>query len=466
MSKRSTPLGIAKFDSASVMLRALARFLHGRDFPALGQPRALQHIVRFADRLPRHLRERLFALGGALEGVRPEHVDRVSAAKIAAWMCSLYPQRRYPAVALGSSSGALVHLCAALGTPWLPQTFLTLIRQKGVHPDEARDAMEAGREPSQRILAENPDVQLHHMHDPNQDRLMLGCITYLRMKHRRLPLAYRAFLERSLEPGGTVILFECERGWPVTRLAERWVYQFGALGGATLADYFEGSERIEAYLARYGSHRRRWDPPSPDGESPEAEWGFEPTLREDVAALARERGWRVVRVRAAEPERLSPLNADLYRRWYRERGLVSNRLVAESFIVLEPYWALRTGSVPFWMKFNKEPSLDWIRQYLSEAEPFDHVHLTLFAHGINSVGLPPIEMWRAVLGYGRESGSFLGVDEEAYPAHFGVFAKYHLALRRIPARYSLPEPLTLGQFARDFRETGGSDLVRVDGLDF
>lgn len=39
MTKQSTPLGIANFDSASVMLRALARFLHGQDFPALGQPR-------------------------------------------------------------------------------------------------------------------------------------------------------------------------------------------------------------------------------------------------------------------------------------------------------------------------------------------------------------------------------------------------------------------------------------------
>jgi hypothetical protein len=51
MRRRTRPLGIANFDSASVMLRALARFLDGKDFPALGQPRALQQIVRFADYL-------------------------------------------------------------------------------------------------------------------------------------------------------------------------------------------------------------------------------------------------------------------------------------------------------------------------------------------------------------------------------------------------------------------------------
>jgi hypothetical protein len=50
--------------------------------------------------------------------------------------------------------------------------------------------------------------------------------------------------------------------------------------------------------------------------------------------------------------------ADLYRQWYEERGLPTNRLLVESFILIEPWWALRTGSVAFWMVFNMEPSAD------------------------------------------------------------------------------------------------------------
>jgi hypothetical protein len=159
--RRPSPPGIAKLDSASVMLRALARFLHGKDFPALGQPPFLQYPGSFADWLPRGLRERLFAVFGASEGVAPEAVGQVSAAAIAEWFTSLYPQKRYPAVMIGSSSGALVHLGAALGIPWLPQTFLTLVRQRGVHPDDAVGAMLAGREMAQHFLVGNPDVQLH-----------------------------------------------------------------------------------------------------------------------------------------------------------------------------------------------------------------------------------------------------------------------------------------------------------------
>lgn len=459
---RSPPSGIAKFDSASVMLRALARFLHGEDFPAVGQPRLMQYPGSLANWLPRSVRERLFAVLGASEGVSPEKIGEVSAAAIAEWFAGLYPQRRYPAVMIGSSSGALVHLGAALGVPWLPQTFLTLVRQSGVHPDDAQAAMEAGREPARRFLAANPDVQLHHMHDPNQDRLMLGYITYFRSKFRRLPPAYRDFVTRSLEPGGTIVLIECERRWPTTRISERHVYQFGALGGATVDEYFHGSARVDAYLSRYGSPRRHWAPPPPDGESPEAEWGFEPELRAHLAELARERGYRLVRLVFEEPEHLSPLVADLYRAWHRERGLPADRLVIESFILLEPYWTLRTGAVPFWMKFNKEPSLDWARRYLAQAEPFDHVHLMLFAHGVNSVGLPPIEAWRALLDRAQEDGSFLGVDPDAYPSHFATFARYHMELRKIPARHPLPEPLSLDRFERFVRDTGARHLVRME----
>jgi hypothetical protein len=460
---RSAPPGIAQFDSASAMLLALARFLHGKDFPGLGQSRFLRSVVPFANLLPRGIRERLFARLGAGEGVVPEAAGRVSAAAIAEWAASLYPRRRYPAVMIGSSSGAVVHLGAALGIPWLPQTFLTLVRQTGVHPDDAVRAMEAGQGPAQRFLAANPDVQLHHMHDPSQDRLMLGYITYFRFKYRRLPPTYRDLVTETLAPNGTIVVVECGRRWPVTRLGDRHVFQFGAVGGPTTDEYLHGGERVEDYLARYGSPWRRWTPPPPDGEGPEAEWGFESSLRDDIADLARKRGHRVVRLVFEDPEHPSPLVADLHRAWHGERGLSADRLVIESFVLLEPYWTLRTGAVPFWMTFNMQPSLDWAWRYLSEAAPFDHIHLMLFAHGVDSVGLPPIEAWEAVLRQARRGGSFLGVDADAYPAHFATFARYHTDLRRIPERHPLPEPLPLNRLERFVAQAGARYPVRLEG---
>lgn len=272
---------------------------------------------------------------------------------------------------------------------------------------------------------------------------MLGHITYFRYKYRYLPPAYRDFLERVLQPNGTIIIADCKQRWPVTRVDERHVYQFGAVGGATEDEYFHGSERVSDYLKRYRSPYQQWQPPPTDGDSPEAEWGFEPLLADDINEFAQQRGLRVARINFDDPEALSPAVADFHREWYAERGVQENRLLLESFIVMEPYWALRTGTVPFWMTFNKEPSLQSAERYLSAVERYDKLYIMLFAHGMNSVGLPAIGDWFGLTKHARLGGDFLGVNPKAYPAHFSVYAKYSAKLRALSPHYPLPPPLPI-----------------------
>lgn len=183
-----------------------------------------------------------------------------------------------------------------------------------------------GREPGRTLLDANPELQLHHMHDANQDRLMIQRMTYFRVKRRSLGARYTRFLEERLRPGGTIFVVECERRWPVVTVGPRHYFQPGAMGGLEPEDYLHGSPRVADYLARYGSTRRRWEPPPTDDEQPEAEWGFEPALRDDLEALAAGRGYRLRRIVFRDPEDLSPLVADLHRWWYARRGLESRRL--------------------------------------------------------------------------------------------------------------------------------------------
>jgi hypothetical protein len=456
------PQGIAKFDSAAAMTQALARFLDGRDFAGLGQPAPMQWATRLADWLPRHARERVFAHLGANEAVSRDKVGTVDMEQVAEWVVALYPRRRYPAVMIGSSNGALTHIGAALGIPWLGQTFLTLVTQKHVDPDDPGHAMESELETAEQFLATNRYSQLHHMHDPNQDRLMLGLITYFRSKYLRLPPAYRRFVTDSLAADGTIYVVECNNRWPTRRVAERHYFQFGAEGGARREEYFDGSDRVAASLERYQSSVRRWHPPEPDGESPEAEWGFEPALGEDILRLARARGHRVVRILFDEPMQVSGLVADFYRDWYRQRGMAANRLIIESFILLDPMAALRTGSVPLWMVFNTEVSLAFAERYLDGAEPFDEIYLMLFAHGAESVGLPSIDRWRAVFERARQTGAFLGLEPSTYPAHFAHFARYTQSLlKRVPARHPVPPPLPLTRFERYVETHGDRYGVRL-----
>jgi hypothetical protein len=156
--------------------------------------------------------------------------------------------------------------------------------------------------------------------------------------------------------------------------------------------------------------------------------------------------------------------ADLYRWWNAGRGLPANRLIVDSIILMDPWWTLRVGAAPFWMVFNTEVSAAHLERYLDGAdEPFDEIHLMLFAHGVESIGLPPIERWRALLGRARREGRFAGVDESAHPADFAVYARYHDALKAIPARYPMPPPpLTLDQLERFLDRHGDRYPVRFE----
>jgi hypothetical protein len=456
----NAPGYVAGFDSASAMLRALGRYLHGKAFPLLGtRPAsllpAMAPLAAAVNALPPGLREAVYIWSGWSEAIPPEQAGAVRAEDISRWVVGEYPPGPYPAAMIGSSNGAAVHLCAALGIPWLPQTFLIPVRRSGVHPDEPQADLEATRAPARALLAANPELQLHHMHDANQDRLMIQRMTYFRVKRLRLGATYERFLERTLPAGATLFVLECQLTWPTTRVAERHFFQHGALGGVTPEEYKRGSARVADYLRRYGSHRRRWEYPAADAERPEAEWGFEPALREDIARLARRRGYRVRRIVFEEPEILSALVADLYRWWYRQRRLPANRLLVESFIVMEPRWAVRTGSVPFWMVFNKQPSAERLERYLDSGDPYDEINLMLFSHGVESVGLVPIERWRSILQRARQRGRFIGVDEQAFPRDFATFVRYYTDLKQIPARYPPPAPLALSQLDAFLEEAAG-----------
>ena len=169
---------IASFDSAAAMLRALANYLRGEGFPMLGiVPRWRAPLMKVAasavNALPTALQEQIYIWSGRAEAIPAQKLPGVDVNRVAKWAANLYPKRPYPAIAIGSSNGAAVHLWAALGIPWLPQTFLVPVARSGVPPDEPQRELRWSEKPARDFLAANPDVELYHMFDPKQDRLML-----------------------------------------------------------------------------------------------------------------------------------------------------------------------------------------------------------------------------------------------------------------------------------------------------
>jgi hypothetical protein len=452
--KAPSPPGIARFDSAAGMVKAVAAFLHGRDVASLSGSPVLDRAMPLVNCLPQRAREWVYSLGGMTEAVSRKEIDRLNFNHIADWITSLFPRRSYPAVFIGSSNGGLAHLAAVPAIPWLPQTFLCPVRNALSDPDDARAAFARGREIAESIERAEPKVALHHMHDPNQDRLMLKTMSYFRLKYRALPTAYRDFLVRCVPRGGTIYVVRCTKRWPVTRTSGRSVFQFGAMGGLEADEYFRDNQRVRDYLARYGVSRARWDPPEPNDTAPEAEWGFDPALLDSVDALARTYGWRVVTLDFEDPEALSWLTAAVYRAWYRELGCDSKRLLVDSFVLLDPYRTIRLRAVPFWLLFCVDRSASVLREFLDREPPFDEIGLMLFSHGTDGVGVVGIESWRHLLNRARQNGYFLGVDESLYPRDFATFVRFHRDLKKLGLPFELPAPLALEKFEAVLHEQG------------
>lgn len=444
---RRTPWFTVNFDSATGLANALAASLHGRGFPGVGTIPESEWLARLINALPWKWKKTAYIKGSAKGAVDPERLGGVVAEEFSQWITAKYPQRKYPAILIGSSSGPAVHLGAAMGVPWLPQTFLIPVRTpRHLSVDEPITRMEWARRPARALLDANPDLQLHHMMDPNQDRPMLESTSYFRVKRLTLGRAYERFITENLEEGGTLILVECEKPWPATRVDERYYFQFGGLGGTTIQEYQQGSDDVKDFLQGAGAGVHKWDVPRPDGEMPEAEWGFVSSLRLDAERLAREKGYRIQRVRFNEPEDLSPYTADLYRWWYGQRGLPAEQLLVGTFFLIEPYLTLCTGAVPFWLAFNARPSVAALKDYLQRSPAFERIYLMPFSHGVKGQGLATIEDYKSAFIHARRGGDFIGSEPDLYPFDFGIYARYEKDLKRkLPARIPMDTTLSLAQ---------------------
>ena len=121
------PNFLAGHDSATAMVESLSKYLHGK--PAGSSVPAGQWHAKIINALPATVRQKLYAASGILDAIDPDQVGALDPEEFCHWVYNLYPKRSYPVIAVGASNGALIHLWAALGIPWLPQTMLIPLRK-------------------------------------------------------------------------------------------------------------------------------------------------------------------------------------------------------------------------------------------------------------------------------------------------------------------------------------------------
>ena len=457
-----TPWFVANFDSCSALAKALGNFLHGKDFRGVGEVPNYELLAKIVNALPWQLQKSAYVKGSSREAVDPGKTGSINAEEFAAWVTGLYPKRRYPAIFIGSTSGAAVHVAAAMGVPWLPQTFMIPVKTpEDLTVDEPEKRMKWAAEPAAALLEKNPDLQLHHMMDPSQDRPMLEAISYFRVKRLQLGESYKKFISENLQQNGTIIIVDCRKSWPGTKVDDRHYFQFGGLGGISPEDYQKGSKEISEFLQRENASVEHWDPPQPDGNYPESEWGFEPKMAKNINDVAEKNNFNVLRLIFQEPEDLSPFVADLYRWWYRKRNITAETLLADMFFLLDPYWTIRTGSVPFWLAFNARPSVKRLKQYL-QSHTYKNIFMLPFSNGVEGVGLATLDDLKAVLNLAKVHGDFIGSEPDKYPYDFGIYSRFQKDLKeKITSRYPMDISLTPEELEEFYKSTKGKYKVEL-----
>lgn len=458
------PKGIARFDSATAMLMALAHTLHDKPFDDTDTSPMLNRLLPSLNRLPTRLRDWGYAVGGKAEGITESQAGELDIEGIAEWMVSEYPERDYPAAFIGSSNGALTHLAAAAGAPWLPQTFLCPVRSPHSDPDDAQAGFEQGKAVAAALLAAWPRLAVHQIHDPNQDRLMLDRMRYFHLKLRALPLAFNEFLMRSLPGKGTLFISHCTRQWPVTRTSDRSFFQFGALNGATEKEYLQGGGRVAEFLARYGSDREQWHAPAPTDKVPEAEWGLDEYLKLPLQKLAADQGWRLLEIRYQDPEALSFVVAEIYRDWYLAAGIHATRLMVDSYLMMDPWCAMRQHAIPFWLMSGAEPSAASLARFLDRQPRYRDIDMLLFSPGTESIGMAPLARWQGLLDRAMHKGALVGVDTERYPHDFAALARFDAALRARAPLFSPPPALSVEKVIGGIERYGARHGVTLHKL--
>lgn len=428
---------VASFDSASVLHAATVAALEHRPFPHLGNPAAVAALVRVAGHLPWPLLKQLYARIGGAEGIDPDQLGQVDLAAVARAFADAYTRSRYPAVVIGSSNGALAHLAAAMGTPWLPNTVLVPVHRVA-DPHRPDRALEFGRRVAGPLLRANPGVVLHQMHDSAQDELMVARMAYFRVKWLGLPEAYERFLDERLAAGAPVILVDDRSRWPVTRVGDRHVFQTGGRGGLT------PQQNLETPFA-----------PAADDDAPEAEWGAEPTFTQAVRDWCERHGHPCVVLTPDGPQEAAHPVATIVRDWTRQRGSAADRLILPSFVLGDPWRTITTGRVPFWTFFPVRSALESLEHHLAHTDGYRLADLLVFQHGADSPGSVTPRDLATVLRRHGVTPRLIAVDPRKSPHDIGSLAKYGPVLARERAAEVPFVPLDADEAIRGLRTVVG-----------
>ena len=388
------------FDSGTRVVREVAEALTGEGSSILEcYPWGSRTFLGLVGLFPAKTRIRLIEWGMRLSvGHEAKEAGRLDVDSLPQWCVDQYPQgdRQYEAIVIGSPNGAVAHLAALLGAPFLTTSFGLTFRHPTIDADDYLAYLESSGEIVDSILAANEGTgfELIAHYDPLHDRSLVRYVDFIRVKLRELPACYREFIDRHLAPGGSLILIDCAFAWPQYELQARAYVQVGGLGGIP----------AETFL-------QRWPLELPLQARRESEWGCPEDFVLSAVGFAADRGIETVEISFDHPWSYSLLAHNAY---LACDGVRSRSLVIDCFNHLNPRTNVETGIPALWLPFNTVEGLSFVESALS-GKTFDRVYFAILPSFADSPDTAPLESWIDLLSrYGDVE--LVGVDPDRFPA--------------------------------------------------
>ncbi len=387
------------FDSGTRVVREVAEALTDEGGSILEcYPWGSRTFLGLVSLFPSKTRIRLIEWGTRLSvGHDAEDAGRLRVDALPQWCVDQYPQddRQYEAIVVGSPNGAVAHLAALLGAPFLTTSFGLTFRRPTIDAEDHLAYFESGRAIVDSILAANggDGFELVVHYDPLHDRSLVRYVDFVRIKLRALPACYRAFIDRHLAPDGRLIVIDCAYAWPQYELRDRAYVQVGGLGGILPETFLE-----------------RWPLELPLLNRRESEWGCPDGFAASVDRFATERGIETIEIRFERPWEYSLFAYDAYSAC---EGSRDRSLLIDCFNHLNPRTNVETGIPALWLPFNTEEGLTLVEEAL-RGKTFDWIGLALLPSFAGSPDTAKLEPWFDLLSQHGDV-ELVGIDPDRYP---------------------------------------------------
>jgi hypothetical protein len=81
--------------------------------------------------------------------------------------------------------------------------------------------------------------------------------------------------------------------------------------------------------------------------------------------------------------------------------------------------------------FSTEAAAAALVDYLDHTRRYDEIHIGLFSHGTDSIGVAALRDWDRALGRAAVRGAYCGVDRKVYPQDFASNGRFHAAVAEL-----------------------------------